>query len=301
MRILLSFLPALFATGVGLAGSGAFSTPFELQSGFVIIHAEVDGIEGAYILDSGAPGLILNKERHTYASRETVGLVGTGGTTDGEIVEVSTFRWSLFSTEKIAAISLDLSYLETRLGRPLSGLVGMDMFRGYGIMVDYEASTVTLTRENVEALLPEPYVRIPLSMEGHLPVVTCDAGGRTLRFGIDTGARSNMLCKSAYAQLLPEHTTVIRTIEVVGVDQKAVPAQEVDVSELRVNGNLLAPMTFVVSDLGPLAKESTVRIDGIIGQPFFGKRKVFFDAKRTHIYVTAEATDMTAPPLAAGL
>ena len=103
---ILTLTAVLSAATISVFASG-ISGDFELHSGFVVVTAQVDGQAGTYILDSGAPGRVLNARHCRGAKAGIVEVSGTGGTRKAGLVEVRIFQWGNFEKADFEAIVVD--------------------------------------------------------------------------------------------------------------------------------------------------------------------------------------------------
>ena len=81
----------------GLSASsnkGNFSIPFELINGLTIIEAEIDGVHGKYLLDTGSDGIIIDGETD---SKNQNTIVSLGGESKSKTQELKLVRVGEFS------------------------------------------------------------------------------------------------------------------------------------------------------------------------------------------------------------
>ena len=200
------------------------SSAFELRNGFVIITATLDGVSGSYILDSGAPGLVLNSKRFDL-NGQNVELGGVGGKMTGQVVAGHNFMWKSVKLEDVSAVSIDLSYLENAVGVDIAGLIGMDVFRGHDILIDYTSKQVFIGDHSCCSPADlDRYVALPLVKNDHLLIVKMTYRGTDLRFGIDTGSRSNLLSKKASGEIFPEDFRRLGAVKLIGADHRTTPS-----------------------------------------------------------------------------
>ena len=116
---------------------------FDFRNHLICFTAWVDGSPGTYILDTGAPQLLLN-DRGRKSSVSTTTGQGAGGRVDLSETYVRSFNLSGRRYEKMWGLSLDLRPVERRLTRRVDGLVGYDLLRHGELRIDYRARTFQL-------------------------------------------------------------------------------------------------------------------------------------------------------------
>ena len=119
---------------------GIKKVDFELDGGIILVEALLNNSTQTFVLDSGAPGLILNnynKGKKKKKKKEQV--TGINGTAQAYSVIIENFVWAGISYPKMEAISMDLSHLESITKRKISGLLGYDLIKDFEVFLDYEA------------------------------------------------------------------------------------------------------------------------------------------------------------------
>jgi hypothetical protein len=256
----------------------------EIRNGFVVLSASVNGVEGRYILDSGAPGLIMNSKycRSQSASRE---LHGLHGQIKVRSVAEWRFQWNGFLSDGDQAMAIDLSYLEHSVKEKIDGLVGVDLFEGYYVMVDYANSTLQLWNSIPAMFRKSPYVEFRMDMQSHVPVIILRHQNKDLKFAFDSGSAAHILNEGAINRL-EKSATVLQPVSLIGADQKVVHTHEVSLAGLTTNGIALPATAFVLTDLTDMKSATQADIDGILGQPLFKGRIVLFDRERKFLRVS---------------
>ena len=126
--------------------------PLEVTSyGGIILQTRINNSEPMWFyLDSGASSLfVINANKATALGLKLNDPVSSGGGAGPNYYQVSqasglTIRLSgvTFEDQKAAVISLGL--VEEQFGRPVDGLVGLDLFLKFVVEIDYTAKELTL-------------------------------------------------------------------------------------------------------------------------------------------------------------
>ncbi|MDX1408597.1 MAG: retropepsin-like aspartic protease [Saprospiraceae bacterium] len=290
MRQLITFIALPFLLLPILAsGSTSLHASFELANGFILIRATVNDQPGTYLLDSGAPGLVLNARHHTVQG-EPVGLAGTGGDLQGMLVTPVHFQMDDLELTNIDALVIDLSYLERSTGQQVDGLIGLNVFAGRNIVIDYTNRQLLLTSAIPESTANTPSITLPIEMDGHIPILRIRSNGTTLRFGIDTGSRSNLICREALQYCDPYE--VLNDVALTGADQRTERTSRVRVHSLSAHDVALGPTEMIISDLSRTASLLNAPLHGVLGHDFFDGCRVTINAERTMMTLTRPVTPL---------
>ena len=249
--------------------------PLRLVNGLILVEAEVDGRRGTFLLDSGAPTLVLSQREFPAADTTLATTSGQGinGRMAGASYHViQTFNWQGISFQDKEVPTLDLSSLESRLGGvALLGIIGYTIFSQYALTLDYRAGLARLRRPGAAAA-PAPLMRVPFTLAGHLPVVALTVAGQTFDVGVDCGAQTNLLDQQYAAALAPQlhHAATSR---VSGADAASRPATSGQLRAVRLAGPLVfRQQQTVFADVSHLNQNSNrARLQGLVGYPLLSQ------------------------------
>jgi len=225
----------------------------------------VDGETGTYILDSGAPSLVLNRE--VTLSTATFSAVGNDRL---PAVEAKVDRAILgpLKAQDIQAWEIDLSYVEEQLDRSISGLLGADALGHHDILINFESQEIIFLSEDVSQqgiFSPTAQVMVlPFELyHDNLPVVEVMIDGEKRKMAFDTGAGVNVLhCDRG------DDTITLRSIS---------------------HNNLrIKDAQFVSADLGGLQDSSDRVLDGILSATSLNAQSMVISFKRSTIYLFYE-------------
>jgi len=247
--------------------------PFKLVQGFaIVVRGEIGPMHDLnFLLDTGAVPSVLSQRT---ASR--IGIRGVSGSltvldknTQAEYAEVEEVKLGWVHTDRLPMVVVDLAHLEQRLGIRIDAIIGLDLFVGQDISIDYKHRIITrglsgLARHSVAveafSAAGAPYWVVPISL-----------GGAQFRVLLDTGANDLGL----FAPRASSQFKLARN--------QAIPHQSATGEQ---NAVTLPPMTLVLSDAkfknqsaivlgeapGPLRE-----IDGILGPTALGITRIELD------------------------
>lgn len=130
---------------------------FKLINNLIVIPVEVNGVELSFILDTGVSKPIIFNFLNTsdtlkIKNTETLFLRGLGS---GEPVEALRSRGNVFKIgdaiklrqDLYAVYGLDLNF-GPRLGVPIHGIIGLDLFRDFVVEINYGSKYIELFNPN---------------------------------------------------------------------------------------------------------------------------------------------------------
>ncbi len=244
----------------------AASYPVDIVKGFIITTAEIDGQTVNVILDSGAPGVVLNEKYYSGEKQKDIQCTGLNGSFLCGVRTIRSWKWLGAERGKTKALVSDLAFLESATSRPIYALVGLSVLDDYYVSIDIDNETVTLL-----STIPEKWESslTRINFVDHLPVISCTVNGQKKILGLDTGSASNYLFSFApkdgsFSQL--EATPVI----VVGTDNREDLRHRVMLNVHVSDQDAPFSSSFIVdlTDKGAFQHDG---FDGILGQEFLSQ------------------------------
>ena len=276
------------ATAPGKAASAiaTHSTAnFDLSAGMIIVSASINNQSGNFILDTGAPGIVLNTRQQTAEARNNA--TGMGGELKVGTCDVLEFEWGIIRQENIQAYTLDISHLEKACGRPLMGLIGYDVLQQHEILFDFPNKKVKVfpaadpgLQQNKNKATAIPFYRC-----GHIPVIKVRVGERRLLLGLDSGAGVNVLDANLLEKMDESLLSDLSTEEVTGLDNQPASLHAATLHGSSVKKWELPPMRFVFTDLSLLREKFDASFDGLLGFPFFQNQTISVNYRENKIYI----------------
>ncbi len=223
------------------------------------------------IFDTGAPGLVLNKNYFTNDNAQIIPCYGVNGKFETQTHLVSEWNWLGTTHTKTTALVSDLSFLEKALNKKVYALIGLSAVDDYFITIDYDRSSITLS----DKIDFDKKHAIRFQYADHLPVITCRINGKKQTLGLDTGAEANYLFSIQSDQ--HEHSAAIPYI-VTGTDNQQNLMHSIEMNlDLTVRENIVSE--FLV-DLDPSHRHDITSFDGLLGQNFLSNYTVSIHPSR---------------------
>jgi len=248
-----------------------------------MVNVSVNGESGDYILDTGAPGLVLNstEETESFVLASSV----SSSIKVGEVM-VENFQWGNFEQTNVEGYTLDISHMGRADTESPDGLIGYQILKQNSVLVNFENQEVAiLSKKDLKSTLKQSdnYITIPFQTEGHLPVIKLKINGKKYRFAIDTGAEKNLMDNKLFDKTTPENVQYelmqgldggIRKVAIGQLESITSKAYDID------------KMNFLFSDMSYVnSGENGYNIDGLLGLPFFQNKTFVIDYRKGKIHI----------------
>ncbi len=253
--------------------------PFTMHKGIIFIKAAIGKRVGEFMLDTGAPGIILNSRHFKDAEKTTLKVSGINNLIENPKVKyVAKMTAKAISWLKFDAITINLLHLEQINRREILGLIGYQAFRKHELMIDYEKQEITLFKLDKKGNKLISYDDVPLFTSKfkrlkHLAVVEVKIGKERLKLALDTGAQSNVIHKK-WQKKLNRHFLGFEKINVAGAGKKKALSLQGDLNKLWIGNVAFYNTKTIFTDLSKFRQSQGIRVDGLLGYHFLKKRKV---------------------------
>lgn len=256
---------------------------FELIDGMIVVEGELNQQKGYFILDTGAPVMIVNSLKPQKTSHKAKGISKAFYV---EEVQVESFAWASIEKENIEAIAMDISHLERATQRSLLGLIGYDMLKDFEVLIDYQNHTIRFfdAKNNDLHKNFRPISTVSFLIENHLPIIKVKIGDKKLYLGLDTGAEANLIDVSIKDKLDTMLLSPLTVEEIQGLDQVIHEVETTYIRNTRVKALSFENMKFLFTDMSHLRSNSTFQLDGLLGFPFFSQHKCSINYKKRKMY-----------------
>jgi predicted aspartyl protease len=264
--------------------------PFQIHNGIIYVNVLLNGKEEKFILDSGAPSLILNsdlkivKNMPEASSKKSIVAKGVGGAIKNiNEVHINVFNWNGIEIKDAKVLTMPLSHVGKY---PFTGLIGYDVFKDYKLTFDYKKRIITATLNKEAEEYGKLLATIPFEMEHHLPVFRIDINGKTYKMGLDTGASANLLYEK-YTEEIKNFIKSDNKALILGA-ANGVNARQGKIKTLKIGDLEYKDMSFAFENntLDQINDGYKADIDGLLGYEFLRQHvtTVDFISKEIRIY-----------------
>jgi hypothetical protein len=271
--------------------------PFSRVGNLIIIRAKADTLEGNFIFDTGAPGLVLNLTYfRNYTTVEHYADVQggvTGSVESGGRIAMDSFSFAPVRYSRLEADRINLGHIENSKGIKILGLLGMQLFKKFEIIIDYENSVIymhLLTKKDgrnyKSDLLKDTskYVETAIDFIENKLITYAYSAGKKLSFVLDTGAESNLIDSRLPAKVL-DGITVSRRVFITGTGSARVEALSGSMSDIKIGSYDINRLPVIVTNLEKLCYAYDRCLDGMLGFDFFSQQKIGFNFVKRKMYI----------------
>ncbi len=261
----------------------SFTTPFNLVGGLIFVKAKLNGKEENFIIDSGAPVMVLNTAHFDNGTNNGEAM-GVSGSTATQSVPIKNFDWNGMNVSDTEVLGMDLSHLEEATGEKFAGLIGHSLLQDYELLIDYKKKKLLLfspgeTKYHTEV---KPSQIIPFNYEAHIPVIQAKINDVDYKLGLDTGAEANLLDIPDFEKLDKSSYKLLGNGELSGADKGIKDVSSFEIKNTIISDSKFENMDFISSDISHLNNGYGLQLNGLLGFPFLSNGKVsinFFEQK----------------------
>jgi hypothetical protein len=271
--------------------------PFNRVGNLIVIKAKADSVEGNFILDTGAPGLILNMTyfRNYSASSDPETESGgvTGATTASSPTVINKFSMGPVKYFRAEADRINLGHIENSKGIKILGLMGMQLFKRFEMIIDYENNLLYLHLINKKEAASyksqmlkdtSAYNSFDINILEDKLLTYGEMGGKKLMFVIDSGAESNILDSRLPGKIF-ENVSITGRVILAGTGNRKVEALYGDVSNMKIGGRNMGTLPVLVTNLEKMCFSYNQCIDGMLGFDFLSLHKIGFNFVNRKMYI----------------
>ena len=254
-------------------GGQIIIVPFKLYGKLIVIEASLNGEKKNFILDTGAPDLILNYKSERKSISNSNGVNGNISGADLKFIKEFYFQGIRIANQEI--ISMNLEHLEKELGIELAGLIGYGVIKNRDLLFDYQKNHILLLQPNYtkdylkETFSAYQHYKSTFLMESHLPIVKINIENKEYLMAIDCGAEMNLFDKTF------ENKIELKNIEIdslVGAENKSSTVKKGILNSMKIGDYYFNQTNFIFNDISLLNKSYKTKIDGLLGYEVLSKQ-----------------------------
>ena len=185
---------------------------------------------------------------------------------------------------------IDLGNLPKVEGVDCDGLVGYEMFRRFGVTIDYEKHELMLT-DPAKFAPPAGAAAVPFELDDRIPIVSGTLDGVPVRMSVDTGSRSSLTMHSPFVRehkLAEKYHAAPEAVHRLGRRRSvAWPASAVRHARARRSANPGIAGDLYTGDKGSFANPD---LAGNLGGGVFKRFTVAFDYANKRLYFAPNAS-----------
>ncbi len=283
-------------------GEGDFKTiviPIKRAQNLIIIQAKIDSTEGNFILDTGAPYLVLNqtyfRDAIHYGDQEESG--GVNGDASSFHTLVKSFNIAELNYDRLQADVTDLSAIENSRGIKVLGLLGTKLFSKFAITVDLFQNVLYIHKLDKDGTIPageqvyhDPFLKMPFNYANNTIYLKAEINENTFWFAFDTGAETNLIDYRLSKKIMAS-IQIINRSKLTGIGGSTYELIYARFDKLFIGGRTFENNKFLIASMDKMGKSYGHSVDGMLGFDFFA-RGVFtlnFVKKEFEMYIDKDS------------
>lgn len=289
--------PRFFPDPIITTDSSSCIIPFTRAGNLILIAARVDSVMGNFILDTGAPNLVLNityfRDYPVTASSDQEQSGISGSASPRLQTEINQLTLGPVKYKKVEADLINLGHIENNKGVKILGLLGLQLFRQFEMIIDYEKSVILLhliskkeSKTYQHELLSDTslYSTVPFDITDNKIITKLEIAGKKLRFIIDCGAETNLL-DSRLPDKIFENVIIGRRVKLTGANDKKIEALYGDLNNMKIGNQDIGTLPVLITNLEKSCLSYISCTDGILGFDFLSLHKIGFNFVNRKMYI----------------
>jgi hypothetical protein len=261
---------------------GDFKTlavPIKKAGNLIIVEAQVDSVEGNFVMDTGAPYLVLNSTYFRDAPKiNDQQSEGINGETDGSFTTiVHNFSILDLHYSRLTADVTDLSGIENGRNIKILGLLGTRLFAKLAITIDLFHNMLYIHKVDADGNIPadeelfhQPFLQTTFKYTNDIIFLKGSANDKSMWFVFDTGAETNLLDYQRSRKILSSMQILNRS-KLTGVGGSRFEVLYARFDKLTIGDQQFTRNRVLITDLEKMGKAYDHSIDGILGYDFFAR------------------------------
>jgi len=268
--------------------SGVENLPLKRTGNLFLIEAQIDSVKGNFILDLGAPYLVLNSTYFRDYQKDTLFYAGSLNTVSDYVrrTKVDSLRFGSIKYSGIQADVTDLAAIENKRGQKILGLLGVALFEEFIIELNCSAQQLKI-HTNAKTVSIDPLqlkFKERFNMVDKAILLSLEINGVDLNFSIDTGAETNLLNNNLPSEVYSD-MRILKNSVVRDANGRATEVLMTYLSGMKIGKTQLDGAQTLILNLGSISKAYGKEIDGMLGYPFFMSNAVVINFKKKTVYM----------------
>jgi Aspartyl protease len=269
--------------------------PIKRAGNLIVIEASVDTLEGNFVLDTGAPYLILNETYfRNYPQIENKDVTGITGASAGSFATyVHNFSILDLQYSRLTAQVTDLSFIENGRNIKILGLLGTRLFSKFALTVDLFRNVLYIQKLDKDGNIPETekvyhdrFMISPFRFLNDVIFLKGDVNNNTYWFAFDTAAETNLLDYQK-TKKISSSMQIIGRSKLTGVGGSIFEVVYARFDELIVGDRTFMRNRVLLTSLEKMGNSYGYNVDCVLGYDFFS-RGIFtinFAKKEFEMYI----------------
>jgi predicted aspartyl protease len=284
ISISLSGKAVSFASGNSTTDQDSIKIPLIRAGNLFFIEAQINHETGNFLVDLGAPYLVLNATYFRETERDENYNSGTLNSASDYVKRTSVKDFSFYGIHftNLSADITDLGAIENRRGIKIFGLLGISLFNDFVFDIDVKKQQLILYKQHTKAPDDDLLLTTPIKIQNNVLLVKGKVNKTSLLFSIDTGAERNILDNNLPSGIYNGMKILGNSVTTDGNGRKSEVLVS-EISNLSIQDIDLGKMASLILNLNVMSRAYDKQIDGMLGYPFFAKGRVVIDFKNKEL------------------
>jgi len=261
---------------------GDFQTlvvPIKRAGNLIIIEAQLDSLEGNFVMDTGAPYLVLNttyfRDVPHVSEQESAGINGESAGSFTTVVHDFSILDLHYS--RLTADVADLSAIENGRGIKILGLLGTRLFEKFAVTIDLSNNLLYIHKLDDKGNIPadervfkNPGLKMQFKYMSDIIFLKGAVDDKTMWFVFDSAAETNLLDYSRVKKSL-KTMQIINRSKLTGVGGSTFQVLYARFDKLTLGDKDFLCNRVLIANLEKMGKAYDHNIDGILGYDFFSR------------------------------
>ncbi|HVW15673.1 MAG TPA: pepsin/retropepsin-like aspartic protease family protein [Mucilaginibacter sp.] len=263
---------------------GDFNTlvvPIKRAGNLIIVEAQVDTVEGNFVLDTGAPYLVLNAtyfRNAPHINEQEAG--GVNGESSSETFTTAVKNLSILDLHypRLTADVTDLSAIENQRHIKILGLLGTRLFSKMAITVDLLHNELYIHKldehgniQPGEQQFDHPQLKTSFKYLNDIIFLKgAINGNRPMWFAFDSGSEVNLIDHN-YSKKVLQSLRVVNRLTLTGVGGSTFEVINAEFGKLTIADQTFLNDHILITDLEKMGHFYGQSIDGVLGYDFFAR------------------------------
>ena len=269
--------------------------PIKRAGNLIIVEAQIDTMQGNFILDTGAPYLVLNttyfRNMPRIEEQEAGGINGASSGTFTTVVK--NFSILDLHYSRLTADVTDLSALENGRHIKILGLLGTRLFSKLAITVDLFHNQLYIHKLDdhgeinpAEQIYTTTQLKTSFKYSGDVIYLKGAINDRSMWFAFDTGAEVNLLDYN-HSKKMMQNMEIINRAKLTGVGGSVFEIINAKVDKMTIGDQVFTNNRVTITNLDKMGRFYGQSMDGILGYDFFtrGIFTINFVKKEFEMYI----------------
>ena len=261
--------------------------PLKLVGNLLLLEAEIDGQVGNFIVDLGAPYLVLNSTYFRDYEIDDSYYSGTLVSENDYVKRTEVNKLTIQGLEyyHLSADVTDLAAIENKRGIKILGLLGVSLFERYVFDLNILTQQLVLYKGFSPAEMQlDLILNSPIQLKNNVITLEAMASGVEMKFSLDTGAERNVIDNSLPEKVY-EGMKILGASSVTDGNGARTEVLIAIVNNINIADLRMEKMRTLVLNLENMSRAYRNKINGMLGFPFFALGRVIIDFKEERIRI----------------